>query len=85
MKGFTPHGPVADGHGYPPEYEERIEPVPQISDNQWIDLMNRTGSFYNDVFSYGRHLGIKICAGTETPLIIPRKVKVVQCLRYIKV
>ena len=75
MAGFTPHGPVADGHGYPPEYEWNINPPLQITDNQWNELMNRTGSFYNKVFSYGRRLGIRICVGTETPLVIPSKVK----------
>jgi hypothetical protein len=75
MNGFTPAGPVADGHGFSPEYEWKIEPVQQISDNQWNELTNRSGSFYNNVFSYGRSLGIKMCVGTETPLIIPRKVK----------
>ena len=75
MEGFTPHGPIADGHGYSPEYEWEIDPLLQITDNQWNVLMNRTGAFYNNVFNYGRQLGIKICVGTETPLIIPRKVK----------
>jgi hypothetical protein len=76
MDGFTPVEPaVADRHGYSPEYEWKIDPVLQITDNQWNKLMNRAGSFYNNVFNYGRHLGIKICVGTETPLIIPRKVK----------
>jgi len=75
MNGFTPHGPIADGHGYSPEYEWKIEPLLKIEDKQWNELMNKAGSFYNNVFTYGRNLGIKICVGTETPLIIPRKVK----------
>ncbi len=75
MKGYTPVEPVAEGHGYSPEYEWKIEPLLQITDNQWNDLMNKTGVFYNDVFTYGKAMGIKICVGTETPLIIPRNVK----------
>ena len=75
MEGFTPHGPIADGHGFTKEYEWQIDSVKQITDNQWIEFTNRTGSFYKNVFNYGRNLGIKICVGTETPLIIPRKVK----------
>jgi hypothetical protein len=75
MEGFSPTPPVASGHGYTPEYEWKIEPQLQISDDGWNKLMNRTGSFFNNVFSYGRSLGIKMCVGTETPLIIPRKVK----------
>lgn len=74
MEGFSPHGPIADGHGYTKEYEWKIEPVLKISDIKWNELMNRSGSFYNDVFNFGKNLGIKICVGTETPLIIPRKV-----------
>jgi hypothetical protein len=75
MEGFSPHGPVAGGHGYTPEYESRIEPVLKISDKQWTDLANRTASFYNKVFTFGKELGIKTCVGTETPLIIPESVK----------
>jgi hypothetical protein len=74
MDGFTPHGPIADGHGYSPEYEWKIEPVRQIADKQWNEFMDRSGAFYKNVFTFGRNLGIKICVGTETPLIIPRKV-----------
>jgi hypothetical protein len=75
MKGFTPVSPIADGHPYSPEYEWKIEPLLQIQDNQWNDLTNKVGSFFKDVFTYGHDIGVKICVGTETPLILPRRVK----------
>jgi hypothetical protein len=40
-----------------------------------IGMFNRTGAFFRDVFGYAKELGIHTCVGTETPLIVPKKVK----------
>ena len=39
------------------------------------DVFNRTGAMFREAFSFARTLGVKTCLGTETPLIIPRRVK----------
>ncbi len=52
--------PVTDGY----------RPVPKnLEDNNAV--FNRAGDFLNDVFSYGRDMGLKVVIGTETPLTIP--------------
>jgi hypothetical protein len=38
-------------------------------------LFNRTGEMLNHAFSFGRYFGIKTCVGTETPLVIPKRVR----------
>jgi len=39
------------------------------------ELFNKTGSMFNEAFSFAHDLGIKTCVGTETPLTIPEAVK----------
>ena len=39
-----------------------------------IEVFNRTGDLLKQVFTHAHRLGIKTCAGTETPLIIPQLV-----------
>jgi hypothetical protein len=55
--------PVTDG----------LRPQPKEA-AQSNELFNRTGRFLNDVFSFGRGLGLQICIGTETPLRLPKSV-----------
>ena len=38
-------------------------------------VFDRTGELFKDTFTYARQLGIKLCIGTETPLIIPKKLQ----------
>lgn len=38
-------------------------------------LFNRTGAMLHDAFAFARTLHIKTCVGTETPLIIPERVR----------
>lgn len=38
-------------------------------------LFDSAAVFFSDVFTYARDLGIKTCVGTETPLVIPARVK----------
>jgi len=40
-----------------------------------IDLFNKTGRFFREAFGFAKSLGLKTCVGTETPLIIPKRVK----------
>jgi hypothetical protein len=39
------------------------------------EVFNRTGAMFREAFSFARTLGVKTCLGTETPLIIPKRVK----------
>jgi len=38
-------------------------------------LFNQTGKMLRNAFSFGKSLGIKTCVGTETPLIVPKRVR----------
>src|SRR6185369_10563509 len=49
-------------------------PAPQTT-NQCNDLFERTAVLLNDAFSFAHRLGIKTCAGTETPLVVPKAVQ----------
>jgi hypothetical protein len=40
-----------------------------------ITVFNRTGAMFRNAFAFARFLSIKTCLGTETPLIIPKRVK----------
>jgi hypothetical protein len=40
-----------------------------------IDLFNKTGKFFREAFGFAKSLGLKTCVGTETPLIVPKRVK----------
>ncbi len=37
-------------------------------------VFNRTGDLLRDAFTHARGVGVKTCVGTETPLIVPRRV-----------
>jgi hypothetical protein len=39
------------------------------------EVFNRTGAMFRAAFTFARTLGVKTCLGTETPLIIPKRVK----------
>ena len=49
-------------------------PAP-IADSQCNRLFNRTGEMLKNAFDFGRCLGIKTCVGTETPLVVPEKIR----------
>jgi len=44
-------------------------PVPENA------LFDSTGSFFGDVFAFAHDVGVRTCIGTETPLIVPARVK----------
>ena len=48
------------------------EPITPEKNNE---LFNRTSCMLKEVFEYAHNLGIKICVGTETPLVIPQMVR----------
>jgi len=59
---------------YGNEYMEGMSPFPKdMAANN--TLFRRTGIFFREIFSYARSLKIRICAGTETPLIVPEEVR----------
>ncbi|HTY58188.1 MAG TPA: alpha-glucuronidase family glycosyl hydrolase, partial [Bacteroidota bacterium] len=38
-------------------------------------LFDSSAAFFSDVFTYARDLGIRTCVGTETPLVVPARVR----------
>jgi hypothetical protein len=74
MRGFSPHVRIGSGEPIPPDIVTKVDPL-RIAPAQWKTLFARTARFYAEAFTYGRALGIKMCAGTETPLTIPARVK----------
>jgi len=40
-----------------------------------LNIFNASGKMFNEAFSQAKSLGVKICIGTETPLIIPKEVR----------
>jgi hypothetical protein len=46
-----------------------------VTPDDYNEVFNRTGAMFREAFSFARTLGVKTCLGTETPLIIPQKVK----------
>ncbi|MCD6597985.1 MAG: hypothetical protein J7L04_09875, partial [Bacteroidales bacterium] len=39
------------------------------------EVFNRAGTFYNDVFSFGKRFGMVLAGGTEVPTVLPPKLK----------
>lgn len=52
---------------------EGLLPWPKGQD-QMNEVFNRTGALWDDAFSFGKQLGIRFCAGLESPLSIPKEV-----------
>lgn len=50
-----------------------FEPMPDDPED-CVTLFNRTGALFNRAFTLARALGVKICIGTETPLVTPARV-----------
>ena len=38
-------------------------------------VFDRAGAFFADTFTFAKQLSIKLCIGTETPLVIPKKLR----------
>jgi hypothetical protein len=52
------------------DYMNGHAPWPR-SDLENIRIFNESGEMFASVFSFARELGVKVCVGTETPLVIP--------------
>jgi len=74
MNGFTPHVRIGTYAAFPLNVVWKLEPLP-ISGADWNELFARTAGLYSTAFGFGRSLGIQMCVGTETPLIVPDAVK----------
>jgi hypothetical protein len=59
---------------YGTDYMKNISVWPH-SEAENIQIFNASGQMFNEAFSQAKALGIKICIGTETPLIIPKDVR----------
>ncbi len=59
---------------YGTSYMKDMAPWPE-SLKEKNELLNRTGDFFHEVFTYAKSFGIKTCVGTEIPLTIPEEVQ----------
>lgn len=50
-----------------------VVPRPR-NQQEMVHVFDKTGQLFDNAFSFGRRLGVKFCAGLETPLSIPREV-----------
>lgn len=55
---------------YGADYMKDISPWPH-TESENINTFNVTGKLYSSAFSLAGELGVKVCVGTESPLIIP--------------
>ena len=58
-----------------PDYMKDLTPWPH-SDEENIRVFNESGKVFSAAFTLARTLGVKICVGTETPLIIPESLRI---------
>ena len=63
-----------DRDGYGSDVVRGFEPRPE-ADGACNALFNRAGVTLRGAFEHARGLGIKTCVGTETPLVVPRRVQ----------
>ncbi|NIA12745.1 MAG: hypothetical protein GWP08_01600 [Nitrospiraceae bacterium] len=61
-----------DVHGN--EVQQGLYPMSNSPDD-CNTLFNRTGAMLREAFTMARRLGIKTCVGTETPLVVPERVR----------
>ena len=59
---------------YGADYMKNVSGWPH-SDAENLQIFNASGKVFNEAFSQAKALGVKICVGTETPLIIPKDVR----------
>lgn len=52
---------------------EGLLPWPKEQE-QMNEVFNRTGTLWDDAFSFGKQLGIRFCMGLEAPLSVPKEV-----------
>ena len=59
---------------YGADYIKNISDWPH-SESENIALFNDFGKLLSNAFSFAKHIGVKTCIGTETPLTVPNQLK----------
>lgn len=59
---------------YGADYMKNVSGWPH-TEAENLQIFNASGKMFNEAFSMAKSLGVKVCIGTETPLIIPKEVK----------
>ena len=59
---------------YGTDYMKNISAWPHTEDEN-SGIFNASGKMFNEAFTHAKSLGVKVCIGTETPLIIPKEVR----------
>jgi len=57
-----------------PDYMKGLTSWPHRDDEN-IGIFNESGKMYASAFTFARALGVSVCVGTETPLILPEPLK----------
>lgn len=72
---FTSGGSqIFEADTYGADYMKNVSSWPH-TEAENIRIVNESGKMFNEAFALAKKLGVKTCAGTETPLIIPKDVK----------
>lgn len=59
---------------YGADYMKGLTPWPH-SDEENKEIFHQSGKVFASAFSFARELGVSVCVGTETPLIVPGPLK----------
>jgi len=59
---------------YGTDYMKNVSGWPH-TEAENLKIFNESGKLFNEAFSQAKALGVKVCVGTETPLIIPKDVR----------
>ena len=59
---------------YGTDYMKNVSAWPH-TEAENLQIFNASGKMFNEAFSQAKSLGVKVCIGTETPLIIPKEVR----------
>jgi hypothetical protein len=65
---------IFESDTYGTDYMKNISAWPH-SEAENLKIFNESGKLFDEAFTQAKALGVKVCVGTETPLIIPRDVK----------
>lgn len=65
---------IFETDSYGTDYMKNVSGWPH-AEAENLKIFNESGQMFNKVFLQAKSLGVKICIGTETPLIIPKEVK----------
>jgi hypothetical protein len=65
---------IFESDTYGADYMKNVSGWPH-TEKENIQIFNESGKMFREAFTLARKLGVKTCAGTETPLIIPKEVR----------